>query len=134
MRIAQPSRAHKALCASVGVCECAHANSLAMKRLILIFFGFYFLTLIQTSFLIHFKALFGWQAGFGLILIAVILINLFESPSKNGGIFSALFGGFFLDIFSENFIGFWILISIAIALFIKFIFKKYVRIPILRRV
>jgi len=101
-----------------------------MKKLILIFLGFYLLTLIQISFLIHFN--FGWQLGSLPILIFVAFINFFESPSKKTGIYSALFAGFFLDIFSTtplNFFGFWILISIAIASFIKFIFKKHVQVP-----
>jgi len=104
-----------------------------MKKLILIFLGFYLLTLIQTSFLIHFN--FGWQLGVFLILIFVAFINFFESPSKKTGIYSALFAGFFLDIFSTtplNFFGFWILIFLGVSLFIKFILRKYVRVPIIK--
>lgn len=98
-----------------------------MKKIVLIFLGFYLLTLFQISFLIHFN--FGWQLGFLPILILVALINFFESHSKKTGIYSAFFAGFFLDIFSENFFGFWILILLAISIFIKFIFKKYFQIP-----
>jgi hypothetical protein len=41
-----------------------------------------------------------------------------------------------LDIFSEgfmgiDFIGFWILISLSLAIFIKFILRKYFRIPLI---
>lgn len=98
-----------------------------MKKYLVLILFLYFLTLFQTSFLIHFNI-----SGIipNLILISVILINFFESPSKNSGIFSAFIGGFFLDIFSENFFGFWTLILIIITLFIKFILKKYVRIPL----
>ena len=57
------------------------------------------------------------------------MINLFEAQKGKLGLFGAFFGGFFLDIFSENFIGFWVLILLAIAVFIKFILRKYVRFP-----
>lgn len=100
-----------------------------MRKLILIFLGFYFLILIQTSFLVHFN--FGWRLGFLPILIIITLINFFEPTTKKSvGGYSAFFGGLFLDIFSENFFGFWIFISLVLSFFIKFIFKKHVRLPI----
>lgn len=94
---------------------------------------FYVLVLLQTSFLVHFKEVFGWWLAFGLLIIGVILVNFFEDHRKNSGIISAFFAGFFLDIFSENFFGFWTLILMAAAIFIKFILKKYVRIPTFKR-
>jgi len=107
-----------------------------MKRILIIIPLFYVLVLLQTSFLNHFGVFSGgfkdW--AFNLILIAVILINLFEGPEENFGILSAFLGGFFLDIFSEHFIGFYVLILIGLALFIKLIFKRYVRIPIIERI
>lgn len=96
------------------------------KYLILILF-LYFLTLFQTSFSVYFNIQ-GYILNF--VFLLVILINLFEGQKENFGLFSAFFGGFFLDIFSENFIGFWILILLGTSLFIKYIFKKYVRFPI----
>ena len=92
---------------------------------------FYILVLLQTSFLVYFNII-----GFipNLILIAIVLINLFEEKEKNAGIYSAFIGGFFLDIFSEKPFGFYILISIAIAIFIKYVIKRYVRIPTVKRV
>jgi len=103
-----------------------------MKRLLFLFFCFYFLTLIQTSFLIHFNL--GWQLGFLPVLFLVIFINFFEGPSENIGIPSAFLAGFFLDIFSENFIGFHILILLLVSLFIKFILKKYMQIPVWEKI
>jgi len=106
-----------------------------MKKILILIPFFYILTLFQTSFLIHFNIFL--EGGFGgwtpnLILIAVILITVFERPEKNLGIFLAFIGGFFLDIFSENFIGFHILVLVILALLIKFILRKYVRIPIIK--
>lgn len=97
-----------------------------MVRNILIFsLFFYFLTLFQASFLVHF-GLWGWVPN--LILIFVALLNIF-TPDAKLGIGAAFIGGFFLDVFSDNFIGFWILILLAVALFIKFILTRYVRVP-----
>lgn len=106
-----------------------------MKKILILILFFYILTLFQTSFLIHFNiflegGFFGWALN--LILIAVILITVLENPEKNLGIFSGICGGFFLDIFSENFLGFHILILVILAFFIKFILRKYVRIPIIK--
>jgi len=100
-----------------------------IKNIFILIIFFYILALFQTSFLIHFNIFLGWLG----ILISVILINIFENSKKNSGIFAAFFAGFFLDIFSENFIGFWILILLALSCFIKFVLKKYVRIPALKR-
>ena len=105
-------------------------TSNGVKNIFLIFFSFYILFLLQTSFLAHFNI-----AGMvpNLILISIILINFFEKPSGDSGLFSAVSGGFFLDMFSGaavgplSFIGFHILIYLLIAIFIKFLLKKHVR-------
>ena len=89
-----------------------------IKKITIFILFFYLLVLLQTSFFPHFLP--------NLVLIAIILINFFEEPKTLLGVFLAFFGGFFLDIFSENFFGFWTLISITISIFIKFVFKKYV--------
>ncbi len=99
-----------------------------MKKLIILILGFYFLTLFQISFFPHFFL----TNSLNFILILVVLINLFEPRKEKLGLFSAFFGGFFLDIFSENFFGFWVLIFLAIAVFLKFILRKYVQIPIFK--
>lgn len=103
-------------------------------KILILFLFFYILTLFQTSFLIHFKIFreefFSW--GLNLVFLAVILINCFAPLKERSGIASAFIGGFFLDVFSEYFIGFHILILIALAFFIKFILRKHVRIPTLK--
>jgi len=104
-------------------------TSNGVKDFLLLSIFLYILVLFQTSFLVYFDVS-GYVLNF--ILIVVIFINLFESSQEKLGISSAFIGGFFLDIFSENFLGFWILILLATAIFIKFIFKKYVRIPIIK--
>lgn len=88
------------------------------------------LVLFQTSFLVHLNV-----AGIipNLILIIVFLLNLLEKAQKNDGIFGAAISGFFWDIFSEKFIGFHILILISLAILIKLILKRYVRIQIIKR-
>lgn len=88
---------------------------------------FFILTLVQTSILVHFMI-------FGIVLnislISVVLMNIFENPKSNLGLYAAVISGFFLDIFSMRPFGFWILILFLVALFIKLIFRKYVRIPL----
>ena len=106
-----------------------------VKKILILIPFFYILTLFQTSFLTHFNiflggGFLGWALN--LILIAVILITVFD-PNTKIGVGAAFIGGFFLDIFSENFIGFHILILVILAFFIKFILRKYVRIPIIKR-
>jgi len=102
-----------------------------VKRALIFALFLYILALLQTSFLVHFKVA---EIFPNLVLIAVIILNFFEDSRKNSGIISAFLGGFFLDIFSNRPMGFYILILIALAIFIKFILKKYVRVPIIKKV
>ncbi|MDP3991119.1 MAG: rod shape-determining protein MreD [Candidatus Nealsonbacteria bacterium] len=96
------------------------------KILILALF-FYFLVLLQTSFLVHFR-IFGFALNF--VFIAVVLINIFEKPQKYSGMAAAFIGGLFLDIFSAGVIGFNVLILVVLAFLLKTFFKKYVRLSI----
>ena len=98
-----------------------------IKRVLIIILGFYLLALLQASFFVHFR-LAGIAPNF--ILIAVLLINVFEKPQKNTGILAGFIGGFFLDVFSSNPIGFYTLILLGSALLIKIIFRKYVWAPV----
>lgn len=90
-----------------------------LRKILILTLVFYLLALLQTSFLVP-----------NFILIAVILVNLFEKPRYYSGIFSAFAGGFFLDIFSSCLIGFHILILLAISFFIKIVLRKYVGSPL----
>jgi len=97
-----------------------------MKKLIISIIILYFLTLFQTSFLVH-LSLFGMIPN--IVLVFVVLWNIFEKGDSTIGIYDAIIGGFFLDIFSNRFIGFNILILLLIAFILKLISNKYVRIP-----
>jgi len=104
-----------------------------VKKFLLLILSLYILALVQTSFLVHFTI---EGLVLNLILIAVIIINFFKSPNfyTKIGMGAAFFGGFFLDIFSESFIGFHILILLGLVIFIKFILRRYVRIPTIKRI
>ena len=96
-----------------------------MAKVAFLIICFYLLTLLQTSFFPH------WPHVYllNLVLIIVALINLLEPEKEKFGLFSAFLGGFFLDIFSENFLGFWVLILLSVAIFIKFFLRKYLQFP-----
>lgn len=98
-----------------------------IKRFLITLTVFYLLALLQTSFFIHFRI---WGAVPNLILILIMLINVFEKPKNNTGLLAGIIGGFFLDIFSSNFIGFYTLILLALSFLIKVILRKYVWSPI----
>jgi len=100
------------------------------KKILISIIVFYFLVLIQTSFLVHFTI---FDVIPNIILILIILWNLFEKRKDYFGVVNGFIGGFFLDIFSNHFVGFYILIFVGLAIFIKLIFKKYVRIPFSER-
>jgi len=89
-------------------------------KLFILILAFYLLLAIQTALLFYFP----------LILISVLLINFFEKPQDFTGVLAALFGGFFLDIFSSGIIGIQALSFAALALFIKVILRRYVRGPV----
>lgn len=82
----------------------------------------YFLILIQTGFLPQIGVP-GYVSN--IVLIFVIILNFLEENQKKNGLAAAFIGGFLLDVFSGNFFGFWILISLASAFFIKYFFKKH---------
>lgn len=83
----------------------------------------FFLTLFQTSFMVHCKIL-GYVPN--LVLVFVISWNLLEGWEKLPGIYLALAGGLFLDIFSSHIIGINVLIMFLIAVLIKVVLKRYV--------
>ncbi len=98
------------------------------KPFILLFL--YFLVLFQISFLPHFRFFWSFSGNnfFNLVFLVLLLINLLEKKEENFGILFAFFAGFLLDIFSESFIGFHVLLFVLISLFIKFFLKQYVQI------
>ena len=103
------------------------------KKILFLTLILYILVLLQSSFLVHFS-LFGIVPN--LVMILVVLLNLLEKDREffSLGLLAAFIGGFFLDIFSIRIIGFYILILVILALFIKIIIRKHVRIPISERI
>ena len=93
-----------------------------MKKFLFFTFLFYFLILLQESFFLHF---FPYVPNF--VLVTICLVNLFEGRKDNSGIYLSLVGGFFLDVFSENLFGFYILTSLLMSFFIKMILKNYIQ-------
>jgi len=98
-----------------------------MRKILIFTLFFYFLALWQASFLAHFQV---FNIIPSLVLIAVVLINILERPRNYSGIFAGFIGGFFLDIFSSGFIGFYVLILVASAVLIKIILRSYVWSPL----
>jgi rod shape-determining protein MreD len=96
-----------------------------MKYALLVIFSFYILVLLQSSFLVPLNIL-GRIPNFAVL--AVILINFLEKPAQKLGIISGFFGGFFIDIFSQSFLGFYTLVLLAVSFFIKYILRSHIRI------
>ncbi|MFH1181192.1 MAG: hypothetical protein V1705_02165 [bacterium] len=96
-----------------------------IKKYFLLLFSAYFLALIQASFWPHLNLN---PYFFNVVLIGVILLNLFERRTGEMGFFFALASGFFLDIFSSFFIGFWVLMLAGASFFIKAFLKKWINI------
>ena len=98
-----------------------------LRKIFIYTLFFYLLALLQTTSLVSFEI----GGVISLMLIAVILINLFEKPKDYSGIYAGFIGGFFLDIFSASLIGQNALILLALALFIKIVLRKYVWAPVI---
>jgi len=101
-----------------------------IKKILIWTIVYFIFSLLQTSFLVHFGLL---GKYLNLILISVIIYNLIENRNNLFGLSNAIIGGFFLDIFSSQFFGFYILILLTIAITIKFVFKEYVKIPLIEK-
>ncbi len=94
-----------------------------MFKKFLIIVLFYVLALLQTSFLPRFLP---WS---NIILLLVIFIIFFEKPQSSFGVFSALWGGFLLDIFSARPAIYYSAIFFVSAVILKIILAKYIRLP-----
>lgn len=105
-----------------------------LKKTIFLILLFYFLILLQSSFLVHFSF-----KGIvpNLVLILAGLINVLEEKNKRTGIAAGFLAGFFLDIFSAGpvfFFGFYTLVSLALCFFIKLVLKAHVKVPVLKKI
>lgn len=97
-----------------------------IKRGFILTIILYFLVLLETSFFVHFE-IFRWIPN--SVLVFLILYNILESSKKYLGLYLAVAGGLFMDIFSVKVIGFHVFLFLIISLSLKFIFKRYVRVP-----
>lgn len=104
---------------------------MAILKIILGTIILYFLALLQTTALVQFHFL---GVVPNIILIVIIAWNILENPKNFSGVFFGFVGGFFLDVFSSGPMGLNILIMTLTAILLKFIFRKYVRIPFAQRV
>ncbi len=98
-----------------------------MIRAIFFFILFYFLSLLQTSFLAHFSF---WGIVPNVLVLLVIGISVFANSDSSSGLLAALGAGFFLDIFSQKPLGFSVAILFVGVLLIKTLKRTYVRIPV----
>jgi len=104
-----------------------------VKKTIISVVIFFFLAVLQTSFFAHFSF---WGTVLNLVIIAVLLVNLLEEKKNKLGLICAFSGGFFLDVLSlsNGIFGFYVLVCLFIAFFIKFILKRYVQIPTIKEI
>lgn len=96
------------------------------KKVLISIIVLYFLVLFQTSFLVHFAL---WGVVPNLIILLVIILNIYEKEDNYLGVYNAIIGGFFLDIFSNRIIGFNILVLVILAVLLKLIFNRYIHVP-----
>ncbi|MBU1046078.1 hypothetical protein KJ616_03110 [Patescibacteria group bacterium] len=87
-------------------------------KIIVSFIVFYFLAVFQAGYLIHFKIAGGiWNP----LLVAIIFLNFFEKKEDKSGLVAGGLAGFYLDLFSSYFLGFFTLIGILVAFAIKYV-------------
>lgn len=91
------------------------------KKFLLIFFGFFFLVLFQTGFLIHFLSSIKTPNLVLVVLFSMIFFDLFSFELILWAIFCA---GFFLDLFSVFPLGLSIVLFWGGALLIEKILKN----------
>jgi len=99
-------------------------------RYIAVIITLYTLTILQTSFFVHF---FPHGVVLNLVVLSIIVFSFLEKPDSQFGLVAALFGGFFLDMFSTKPIGFWTLSLVAFVLLLHIVLKNYVQRPILKK-
>ena len=93
-----------------------------LKEILILFFAFYFLTLVQTGFFIHFRIL---NQVPNLILVFLFLIIFFDQEFLINLFFlETILAGFFLDLISSRFLGISIIILFLGAFFLKKILKS----------
>lgn len=98
-----------------------------VKKTIFLIILLYFLVLLQNSFFVSLGF------SFNFVLLAIFLFNFFLPLSLWQGLVVSFLGGLFLDIFSLSpiwFFGFYVLVALALSLFIQLVLKKHVQFSI----
>lgn len=108
-----------------------------IKKSLVFIILFCVIALLTTSFLVHFDFL---RSTSSMILTLFTIFSFVYFARQKKYLrewqricceFSPAFGiGFFWDIFSGSFLGFHVLILLALIVFVKFIFKNYIQFPI----
>jgi len=84
--------------------------------------------LVQVSLAPHFLvAGQAWMRWINFVAVTIAVIAVFEKKNNKFSWVAAFTGGVFLDLYSNPF-GLWIVILVGAVAFIKLILKKYVRI------
>ncbi|MEA3453097.1 MAG: hypothetical protein U9Q96_02045 [Patescibacteria group bacterium] len=77
---------------------------------------FYFLALVQTSFLVHYEIR---GSLLNIVFLLIILFNFFDENENKLGLVVGITGGFYLDVFCSSYPGLFTLLGIAIALLVR---------------
>lgn len=97
-------------------------------KYIFFFLGWYFLLLLEMSFLRHFPlGLFSYAP----LIFLLIFLTLSETSHKYGSLIFAFVAGLALDAFSERLFGFSAILLLLFVFLLRTIIKFYVRVPIL---
>jgi len=101
-----------------------------IKKAVFLLFIFFFLGVLGTSFFVHFSF---FRIYLNPLFWGMVLVNFFERPGKKLGYLTALFGGFFLDLFSPWHFGIITILFFLLAFSIKAFLKRYVRFSFTQR-
>lgn len=99
-------------------------NILKLSAFLLLF---YFLVLIQASFLSHFY-IFKYFSNFAFLAVLAMIFLDKDKKIFSKKLLIALFFSFILDIYSSGFFGFYIIITFLLSVIFKKFFNNYVRI------
>jgi len=92
-----------------------------LSKVVTLFFLFYLLTLLQTSFLIHHT----WHnAGICFVLLVFVLLLFDKKRDIKEGLVLAVLAGFFLDVFSSYFFGLFISLFIVLFFVVSYVKKR----------
>lgn len=94
---------------------------------------FLYIILIYLTVILE-SSFFPYFFHYNISILLIIFINIYESPKKYFGIMAAFLGGFFLDIFSAKFFGYYLLLLLLFSIFFKIIVKKNVYIPFTKKI